>query len=146
MPRRFQKLIFLLLTLVFLFSAIMLVLFNVKNNIVFFFTPTELIEEKILYKNKIRIGGLVKENSIKYNTNTNKINFYITDNQNEIEVNYVGILPDLFKEGSGVVVEGKLKNNLLNAKRVFAKHDENYMPKNIAEQIKKSGNWKKLYK
>ena len=89
---------------------------------------------------KIRIGGFVKKNSVKKNLNkTNKITFIVTDDQNDIIIDYEGILPDMFREKQGVVVEGILiKNNKINATKVFAKHDENYMPASIKKQLKKS--------
>ena len=145
MPRRIQRLFLIIITLIFLSIAMLLILFNIKGNIIFFLTPSEIIKEKNIQKDKIRVGGLVKLNSIAFNE-PNETSFIITDNTNEITVSYFGILPDLFKEGSGVVAEGEFKDKLLNAKRVFAKHDENYMPKEISKQLKKSGVWNKQYK
>ena len=145
MPRRIQRLFLIIITLIFLSIAMLLILFNIKGNIIFFLTPSEIIKEKIIQKDKIRVGGLVKLNSIAFNE-PNETSFIITDNTNEITVSFFGILPDLFKEGSGVVAEGEFKDKLLNAKRVFAKHDENYMPKEISKQLKKSGVWNKQYK
>ena len=89
---------------------------------------------------------MVKNKSYKFKTENNKNIFIITDYKNEIIVNFIGILPDLFKEGSGVVAEGSIKNNIFEAKKVFAKHDENYMPANISKKIKKIGYWNKEYK
>ena len=126
--------------------AVVLMLFNTKQNIVFFYTPTELIENDVVLDEKIRIGGYVKNSSfIKRSLNTYE--FKITDNVNELLVIYKGILPDLFREGQGTVVEGFLKNNNnIIASKVYAKHDENYMPASIKKELEKNNQWKKDYK
>ena len=103
------------------------------------------MEKKITYVDKIRVGGIVKINSYQNNKDDIENIFVIKDNLNEIKVYYEGVLPDLFKEGSGVVAEGELQDNTLYAKRVFAKHDENYMPASIADELKKSGYWNNQY-
>ena len=146
MSLRFQRLIFIVLSLVLLIVSAIIILFNIKNNIVFFLTPSEVILENIKDNQKIRIGGLVKKNTILLIENTNEVKFIITDNKYDISVNYVGILPDLFKEGSGVVAEGLLRKNILYAEYIFAKHDENYMPDTIKQQLQESGRWKNIYK
>jgi len=146
MPKRFQRLILIALSLVFILIATILVLTNVKNNIVFFLTPSEIMNMEIVNKKKIRIGGFVKSNSLLIQADTNLINFLITDNDKEIKVFYSGILPDLFKEGGGVVAEGALNNGILNAKKIYAKHDENYVPAEIKDQLKEKQYWKKDYK
>ena len=119
-----------------------LVLNALKDSIVFFYSPTETLE-KFKYKenqNKIRIGGLVVKNSLYQNNSI--VKFEVTDQKNKINVTYDGILPDLFREGQGVVIEGYFKKGLLEATEILAKHDENYMPKEIADILKKEGNWK----
>ena len=96
--------------------------------------------------NQVRIGGFVKSKSLKQNTNNNLYSFIITDNLNDIAIEYNGILPDLFKEEQGAVVEGTLlSKNKLKAESVFAKHDENYMPAPIKKQLKQANYWKKNY-
>ena len=145
MPLRYQRLILIIISIIFILSSALLILFNIKDNIVFFFTPSEIYEQKIYEKKKIRIGGLVKEGSFKLTSN-NKIEFIITDNKNDIKVLYNGILPDLFRENQGVVAQGSLEKKILNAKKIFAKHDENYMPVSIVEQLKEKDKWKKKYK
>ena len=121
----------------------MLILFNSKKNIVFFYTPTELLQLQEEKKAKIRIGGYVKKYSLSIDSD---IAFIITDKKNEVSVEYNGILPDLFREEQGVVVEGILNENLiLKATKVFAKHDEQYMPKSLKKQLEKSGYWKRSY-
>ena len=135
-----------MVSLILFLSAVSLILVNIKSNITFFLTPSEIMKKKINSYDKIRIGGLVKKESVIFNKKDSQFIFIITDNENEIRVEFIGILPDLFKEGTGVVAEGKLSNNILIAKKVFAKHDEKYMPVDIKNQIKESGNWKKIYK
>ena len=146
MSLRFQRLILILITLVFLSAAVVLILFNTKQNIVFFYTPTELIENDFILNKKVRIGGYVKNSSfIKKSLNTYE--FTITDNVNELLVFYNGILPDLFREGQGTVIEGFLNNNNnIVASKVYAKHDENYMPASIKKELEKNNQWKKNYK
>ena len=146
MSLRFQRLILILITLVILSAAVLLILFNTKQNIVFFYTPTELIENNVTLEKKVRIGGYVKNSSfIKKSLNTYE--FKITDNVNEPLVFYNGILPDLFREGQGTVVEGFLNNsNKIIASKVYAKHDENYMPASIKKELEKNNQWKKNYK
>ena len=145
MSLRFQRLVLILITLLMLGSALLLILFNTKQNIVFFYTPTELLESEINLKTKIRIGGFVKEKTFKKNSK-GTIFFVITDNLNNILVEYNGILPDLFREGQGTVVEGFLiKKNKMNASKVFAKHDENYMPASIKKQLMQKNYWRKNY-
>ena len=131
-----NKRLFTLLSLMIIFFLGCTILFkNLKNNLVFFFTPSEIINKHNNNQNKIRVGGMVKKDSVvrevvvKEEKQIQKISFIITDFKEEISVFYSGILPDLFKEGQGVVVEGKLINNFsINAEKVLAKHDENYMP------------------
>ena len=146
MSLRFQRLILILTTLVMLGAALLLILFNTKQNIVFFYTPSELIENKITSGVKVRIGGYVKKSSIKKKS-INSYEFKITDNKNEILIFYDGILPDLFREGQGTVIEGSIiDQDTVNASKVYAKHDENYMPASIKKELEKNNQWKKEYK
>ena len=146
MSLRFQRLILILTTLVMLGAALFLILFITKQNIVFFYTPSELIENKITSGVKVRIGGYVKKSSIKKKS-INSYEFKITDNKNEMLVFYYGILPDLFREGQGTVIEGTIiDQNTVNASKVYAKHDENYMPASIKKELEKNNQWKKEYK
>ena len=146
MSLRFQRLILIILTIVILGAAIILILFNTKQNIVFFYTPTELLTNNISLEKKLRIGGYVKQTSF-LEKSLNDYEFKITDNTNEILVLYKGMLPDLFREGQGTVIEGYLdKNNNIIASKVYAKHDENYMPESIKRELEKNNQWKKKYK
>tara|TARA_B100002003_G_C14041141_1_gene501682 strand:- start:506 stop:904 length:399 start_codon:yes stop_codon:yes gene_type:complete len=132
--------------LIFLAGVVILILINSKKNLVYFFTPTELINSSVEINSQIRIGGFVKNNSLKKNIKNNIYNFVITDNKHDIEIEFKGILPDLFKESQGVVIEGTLiERKKAIATKVFAKHDENYMPSSIKKQLKESDYWKKQY-
>tara|TARA_B100001540_G_scaffold48919_1_gene43948 strand:- start:335 stop:775 length:441 start_codon:yes stop_codon:yes gene_type:complete len=146
MSLRFQRLVLILISLLILGAAALLILFNTKKNIVFFYTPTELLEQKISFGDKIRIGGYVKDSSLK-KISLNQYEFKITDNKNDLLVFYQGILPDLFREGQGTVIEGLIKNqSTVTALRVYAKHDENYIPASIKKELEKNNQWKKDYK
>ncbi len=114
----------------FIVGTILIVL---QDNILFFYTPSEILQKNLKQNEKVRLGGLVEENSLI--RNDIKINFTITDLKKNIEVSYEGIVPDLFKEGQGVIVNGYLKNNIFEATEVLAKHDENYMPPEIKRKL-----------
>ena len=145
MSLRFQRLLLIFLSLIFLTASIFLILFNSKKNLIFFYTPSELLNSKTQINDTIRIGGIVKKDSLK-NIEDNKYVFIIHDNNNYVRVSYTGILPDLFREEQGVVVQGKLtKIDKIKADRVFAKHDENYMPTSIKKQLEKNKYWNKSY-
>ncbi len=139
--KKIKSRIFLLLFLSIVFAIIiLLVLRSLEKNVVYFFSPTEVNEKTdISFGKKIRIGGLVKVNSVKKNEQL--INFIITDLRNEIIVSYNGLVPNLFSEGKGVVAEGKLKDKkYFIASKILAKHDENYMPPEVSEALEKKDN------
>tara|TARA_B100000586_G_scaffold187924_1_gene138133 strand:+ start:1269 stop:1697 length:429 start_codon:yes stop_codon:yes gene_type:complete len=139
--KKIKPRIFLLLFLSLVFVIIiLLILKSLENNVVYFFSPTEINEKTdISFNKKIRIGGLVKMNSVKKNEQI--INFIITDLKNEIIVSYNGLVPNLFSEGKGVVAEGKLKDKkYFIANKILAKHDENYMPPEVSEALEKKDN------
>ena len=128
------RLIFLALILVSLILTVFLILQSLKDNVVYFKSPSEIESLIEIDKKKIRIGGMVKERSIFMNSN--EVNFIITDFKNEINVIYSGAVPNLFAEGKGVVAEGFLKDkNYFKATKILAKHDENYMPPEVKEAI-----------
>ena len=146
MSLRFQRLILILLTLTILGAAIVLIMFNTKQNIVFFYTPSELLENNINSNKKLRIGGYVKKLSF-VEKSLNKYEFKITDKSNDLLIFYEGMLPDLFREEQGIVIEGFInKNKNIVASKVYAKHDENYMPASIKKELEKNNQWKKDYK
>jgi cytochrome c-type biogenesis protein CcmE len=143
MKRKTKRLYFAMIGLCVLGSVAALTLAALEEDIVFFFSPTEIVEKgKIQPDQRIRIGGLVEADSVtKAEDGVTNI-FNVTDMANTITVQYKGILPDLFREGQGVVTEGYFTGQTLIADEVLAKHDENYMPPEVAEALKKSGKWK----
>ena len=129
------RILFISLAFIALVLTIFLILKSLEENVVYFQSPSEIKETTELSKKKIRIGGMVKKNSI--SMNTNQVNFIITDFKNEINVSYMGVLPNLFEEEKGVVAEGYLKDrNFFSATKILAKHDENYMPPEVKEALK----------
>ncbi len=126
-----------------LFTIGLVIIFKVFNdNIVFYFSPSELNSKKHS-SGLIRVGGLVKEGSIHFLEDKETLSFIITDLEAELEVNYKGIIPTLFKNGQGTVALGQVnESGVFIAKELLAKHDENYMPPEVAKSIKKSGQWK----
>ena len=133
-----SRIFILILSLTLATAIIFFVLKSLEENVVYFFSPTEIHNKSdISFNKKIRVGGLVKENSISKNEKT--INFIITDLKNEIIVSYIGLVPNLFSEGKGVVAEGKLKDKkYFVADNILAKHDENYMPPEVKKALEKS--------
>jgi cytochrome c-type biogenesis protein CcmE len=122
--------------------AVILVLFALQEQIVYFHSPTDVIEKQVGPGNRIRLGGLVAENSVVRGQGT-QVEFTVTDTANTVRISYTGILPDLFREGQGVVVEGAFRpgESLFVADSVLAKHDETYMPKEVADSLKEQGHW-----
>ena len=128
---------FVLLIFVVLVLSVFLILKSLEENVVYFQSPSEIKNIAEFEKKKIRIGGMVKKNSV--SMNMNEINFIITDFKNEISVIYSGVVPNLFEEGKGVVAEGFLKDrNFFLASKILAKHDENYMPPEVSDALEKS--------
>ena len=128
------RILFLYLILASIILSVYLILKSLEENVVYFLSPSEIKNLTEINSNKIRIGGMVKNKSIIIKSE--EINFIITDFKNEINVSYSGSVPNLFAEGKGVVAEGFLRDhNFLNAKKILAKHDENYMPPEVKEAI-----------
>ena len=143
MKRKYKRLSFVGLGVLILSAAGGLILFAFKDNIVFFLSPTEITEKflknKITAQQRLRVGGLVEKGSVTKGV----INrFKVTDLNKSILVEFKGLLPDLFREGQGIVAEGRYDNAVFIASEVLAKHDETYMPPEVAEALKKSGKWK----
>lgn len=139
MKSRHRKLLVITLAVVGLGIAITLILNAFQSNLVFFFSPSEVAEGKAPTERAFRIGGLVEEGSIQREGEGLTTRFIVTDTAKTIPVVYTGILPDLFKEGKGVVAEGRLgADGLFTASQVLAKHDENYMPPEAADAIEKA--------
>ena len=146
MSLRFQRLLLILLTLVIILSAVLLILYNTSENVSYFYTPSEIDKSEITIDKIIRIGGFVENGSFN-KISSSSFKFRITDEKASILVTFKGILPDLFREGQGAVIEGAfVDKNIFNATNVFAKHDENYMPASIKEDLKDTGYWNKKYK
>lgn len=124
-----------------LFAAVGLIMFALQDQIVFFNSPTDVVEKAVKPGQRIRLGGLVKEESIMRGQGT-EVSFVVTDGGADVKVAYNGILPDLFREGQGVVTEGMMNpNGTFTADTVLAKHDETYMPKEVADALKEQGHW-----
>jgi cytochrome c-type biogenesis protein CcmE len=146
MSLRFQRLLLILLTFVIILSAVLLILYNARENVSYFYTPSEIDNLDIAIDEKIRIGGFIENDSFN-KISSSSFKFKITDEKASILVTFNGILPDLFREGQGAVIEGAfVDNDIFNATNVFAKHDENYMPASIKEDLKDTGYWNKKYK
>ena len=128
------RILFLFLLFASVILSVYLILKSLEENVIYFLSPTEIKNLAEINSDKIRVGGMVKNQSIKINSE--KINFIITDFKHEINITYSGSVPNLFSEGKGVVAEGYLKDrNYLNAVKILAKHDENYMPPELKEVI-----------
>jgi len=141
MTRKRRRLILIGSALGVLAIAVALVLSALKDSIVFFNSPTDVVEKHVAPGSRIRLGGLVKEGSLVHGGNLS-VRFDVTDGENTVPVSYQGILPDLFREGQGVVTEGVMQpSGAFKADSVLAKHDEKYMPKEVADALKRSGHW-----
>ena len=141
LTKKVKSRIFFLSVLVILAALVIFVILrSLEENVVYFFSPTEIYNKaNISFDKKIRIGGLVKKNSV--SKKDTSINFIITDLKKEIVVSYIGIVPNLFSEGKGVVAEGKLKDKkYFIADKILAKHDENYMPPEVSKALEQSNN------
>ena len=141
MTRKQRRLALVGTSLGVLAIAAALVLGALRDSIVFFNSPTDVAEKSIPLGTRMRIGGLVKPGSLQRGDNL-QVRFAVTDGRTDISVRYQGIVPDLFREGQGVVAEGRLESGrLLAADTVLAKHDERYMPREVVDALKKSGRW-----
>ncbi|MDH5437044.1 MAG: cytochrome c maturation protein CcmE [Gammaproteobacteria bacterium] len=139
-PKRKRRLTFVVLILIGVGIAVALMITAFQQNMMYFITPTEVAAGTVPEGRTIRLGGLVTEGSLKKENDGVTVNFKVTDNAHEVAVRYTGILPDLFKEGQGIIAMGKLNSTgLFIADEVLAKHDENYMPPEVMEALEKSG-------
>ena len=142
MTRKQQRLSLLALGMAALGGATAMVLVAFNDNLVFFYSPSDLKAKAVAPDRRVRIGGLVEKESLARGSNGRQVSFRVTDGAAEIGVVYEGLLPDLFREGQGVVAEGRLRTDgVFAATTVLAKHDENYMPREVVEALKKSGHW-----
>ncbi len=141
MTRKQRRLVLIGGSIGVLALAVGLVLNALSGAIVFFKSPTDIKEKHIAAGTRVRIGGLVKDGSVQRGDNM-RIRFEVTDGKSDVPVTFQGIVPDLFREGQGVVAEGKIEpGGMLDADTVLAKHDERYMPKEVVDALKKSGRW-----
>jgi len=133
-----KRVSFLSLLIIFTIIAVIFILKSLNNNILYFKSPTDIkLGQDIILNKQIRVGGMVKKDSLEIDSN--EIKFIITDFKNELIVSYTGTVPNLFTEGKGVVAEGELKDkNFFEADRILAKHDENYMPPELKDIMKKN--------
>ena len=143
MTRKRRRLLLLSVAMLLLAGAAALVLNAFSDSLVFFYSPTELAAKSVPPGRLVRIGGLVEEGSLARDADGVTIRFRVTDLKRSLDVVYRGVLPDLFREGQGVVAEGELaEDGSFVAREVLAKHDENYMPPEVAEALKKQGVWR----
>jgi len=141
MTRKQRRLILIGANVGVLAIAVALVLSALKDSIVFFNSPTDIAEKHIAAGTRMRVGGLVKPGSLQRGDNL-QVRFEVTDGKSDVVVRYQGIVPDLFREGQGVVAEGKLEaGGTLDADTMLAKHDERYMPREVVDALKKAGRW-----
>ena len=143
MTRKKRRMIMIGSAMLALFAAAALVLTAFEDNLVFFYSPSDMQAGKAPKGRALRLGGLVEEGSVQRGDDGLTVQFRVTDLAEAVPVTYKGILPDLFREGQGVVVQGRLNGGgVFQADEVLAKHDENYMPPEVAEALKESGQWK----
>ena len=142
MTRRGRRLALIALSLAVVGGAAGLSLYALSGSIVFFLSPTEVVQKGVEPGRRLRIGGLVKAGSVVKSANQT-VAFVLTDGATDLKVAYRGLLPDLFREGQGVVAEGELEApGKMHAETILAKHDERYMPREVVEALKKQGRWK----
>ena len=138
-PVRKKRMITIAVILVILAAAIGLVMYALSQNINLFYSPTQIAQGEAPYNVTIRAGGMVVEGSVERHSETLDVAFSVTDYQHNVRIQYTGILPDLFREGQGIVAQGKLnENGVLIASEVLAKHDEEYMPPEVTDALEKA--------
>lgn len=140
MKRKHKRLTFVMIALLLLGVATALVLTALEDDITFFHSPTDVKTKDIGEDKRFRLGGLVEEGSVDKSAQPT-VAFRVTDGAETVQVKFTGQLPDLFREGQGIIAEGKLASGIFIADEVLAKHDENYMPPEVADALKKSGQW-----
>ena len=141
MTRRGRRLSLIAAALAVVGAAAAIALYSLSDSIVFFYSPTEVVQKAVQPGARLRVGGLVKAGSVSKLSGEN-VSFVVTDGANELRVAYQGLLPDLFREGQGVVAEGVLEApGQMRAETILAKHDERYMPREVVEALKKQGRW-----
>ena len=146
MTPRQKRMSFVVLLVAGVAVAITLGLKAFNQNLLYFFSPSQVLAGAAPADHSFRLGGLVSIGSVVRDSKSLKINFDLTDTVKTVNVQYEGILPDLFREGQGIVATGKMANHVFMADQVLAKHDENYMPPEVADSLKQAGVWKEMTK
>ncbi|MDP6175523.1 MAG: cytochrome c maturation protein CcmE [Rhodospirillales bacterium] len=142
MKRKHRRLSLVVASLAALGAAVALILVAFEGNIVFFHSPTDLTEKTFRAEQRLRLGGLVEKGTVAKSPDGLTITFKITDLAHSVPVSFKGILPDLFRESQGVVAEGHYRDGKFIASEILAKHDETYMPREVADALRKSGQWR----
>lgn len=142
MKRKHKRLTFVVIAMALIGLATGLVLYALGDGVSLFHSPTDVVTKQPGPDQRLRLGGLVEEGSVKREEGSAVVRFIVTDLENTVPVVYEGLLPDLFREGQGIVAEGRMKDGEFVATEVLAKHDEKYMPPEVAEALKASGQWK----
>lgn len=142
MKRKHKRLTFVIIAMALVGLATGLILFALGDGVSLFHSPTDIANKQPGPDQRLRLGGLVEEGSVVREEGSALVRFVVTDLENTVAVSYEGLLPDLFREGQGIVAEGRMQNGVFVASEVLAKHDENYMPPEVADALKKSGQWK----
>lgn len=141
-PVRRKRLTLILLVVAGIGTSVALTLYALQQNINLFYSPSQIVAGEAPLAHPIRVGGLVVDGSVRRDPETLEVAFQLTDNVGQIDVRFQGILPDLFREGQGIVTRGVLlEGNVVQAEEVLAKHDENYMPPEVADSLKQAGLW-----
>ncbi len=140
MKRKHKRLTFVFIAALLVAGAAVLMLTAFEENIVFFRTPSDVANGTVEEGRRIRLGGLVVDESVILSSD-GSVTFGVTDTANDVTVTFIGILPDLFREGQGIVAEGKMTGGVFVASEVLAKHDENYMPPEVSDALKAAGHW-----
>jgi cytochrome c-type biogenesis protein CcmE len=138
-PKRKKTLLILIAVMIGVGIAVGLTLYALRQNLNLFYTPTQLVQHEAPEGQRIQVGGLVMQGSLKREPDSLAVRFTITDLKNTVDVTYTGILPDLFREGQGIVANGRIKNGVVVAEEVLAKHDETYMPPQVKHAIEQAG-------
>jgi len=142
MKRKHKRLTFVIIAMALVGLATGLVLFAMGDGVSLFHSPTDIANKQPGPDQRLRLGGLVEEGSVVREEGSALVRFVVTDLENTVPVTYEGLLPDLFREGQGIVAEGRMQGGVFVASEVLAKHDETYMPPEVADALKKSGQWK----
>ncbi len=139
-PRQKQRLVFIIIVLTGFAAATVLVLYSLEQNLLYFYTPSQVVRGEAPDRRAVNIGGIVVAGSVRHDQNSAAVHFDLTDTAETVSLVYHGLLPDLFREGQGIVATGRVRaDGVFAADRVLAKHDENYMPPEVVEALRRAG-------